>query len=205
MRNYQSPKNLQHQVYFSLSFPPNSLLLHIFMLFSAFHWLLDLTKAAENKESWSVWMKRYPSNDLLWDTQTTARSSGKVLLGWILISVCHNLCIWERRISMWDLEARSSCFHLSIIISKSPLEQRCESSRRDRAFLLHGMFHCVFCQIRVSQLTNSDADEQRGIVEGDAEWFIGGRTKQMASFTHPLLKELMSGEISFFLMLWHES
>lgn len=54
----------------------------------------------------------------------------------------------------------------------------------------------IACSVRsgVSQLTNSDADEQRGIFEGDvdAEWFISGRTKQMASFTHPLLKEPFS-------------
>lgn len=159
------------------------------MLFSAFRWLLDFTKAAENKESWSVWMKRHPSNDLLRDTQTTVRRRGKVLLGWILIFVCHNLCIWERRISMWNLKVRGPCFCLSIIISKSPLEQQCESSLRDRAFCLCcGRFTACFvaCSVRsgVSQKTNSDADEQRAIVEGDAdaEWFISGRTKQMASF-----------------------
>lgn len=65
------------------------------------------------------------------------------------------------------------------------------------------------CSVRsgVSKLTNSDADEQRRIVEGDvdAERFISGRTKQMASFTHPLLKNLVSGETNFFLILSHES
>ncbi len=67
----------------------------------------------------------------------------------------------------------------------------------------------IACSVRsgVSKWTNPDADEQRGIVEGDAdaERFISGRTKQMASFTHPLLKKLISGETTFFLILSHES
>lgn len=43
--------------------------------------------------------------------------------------------------------------------------------------MFHGKFNFMFF-LGFSQVTNSDADEQRGIVKGDvdAEWFISDRT-----------------------------